>query len=833
MDFDNNEKIKLAYDFVFNTNKNIFLTGKAGTGKTTFLRNLRKTIPKRTIVVAPTGVAAINAGGVTIHSFFQLPFTPFVPKNKNQILESGDNNENSNPYRINKLNRNKIKIIKSLDLLVIDEISMVRADLLDAIDDVLRRYRRNNKAFGGVQLLMIGDLYQLAPVIKEDEWSLIKDFYSTSYFFGSNALRSTNFITIELKHIYRQSDETFINLLGEIRENRLSYENIELLNNRYIPDFEPGEKEGYITLTTHNSTANNINVSKLEKLKEKTYKFRASLTDDFPEYMYPTEEILIIKPEAQVMFVKNDSSCDKLYYNGKIGKVTRIEDDLIYVKCPSDYSEIPVKTETWDNVKYSLNEETKEIEESVIGRFEQYPLKLAWAITIHKSQGLTFEKAIIDINAAFAFGQVYVALSRCKSLEGMVLMSKISLSSIKTDHLVKEFNNDAQTNAPDENKLLNSKFDYQKELVTEQFDFTEIKKNFYYLKKVFNENYNKFDNSITDILNNIENSAKKDIFDINDKFISQINFIITKDNSFLPQDNQVLQERIKKASDYYFNKLEEIFYKDLENVSFDSDNKEAKKTIADAVEKLERALYIKSECLKKSLAGFETQTYLKSISDADLDFKPKINKKRTHSDFSHLKEGVKNHYELYAEINSWRKIISEEANIPVYMVLPQKTLKELIEKLPSNLKQLSKIKGFGKVKLNQYGEDILEIIDNYCQNNNIQRDETEIEELKPKKAPKPDTKLLSLELFKQGKNITQIAEERGFVESTIYGHLGYYVAKGELEITELIPQEKLDEITDYINEKGRLSLRQLYDDFDRKYLYHELRLVIDYLDNLK
>ena len=404
-----NPQLKLASEFVQFTDRNIFLTGKAGTGKTTFLHNLRKTCPKRMVVVAPTGVAAINAGGSTIHSFFQLPFGPFVAASLNQ------NSDKSNHVR--KMNREKINLIKSLDLLVIDEISMVRADTLDGIDEVLRRYRDREKPFGGVQLLMIGDLHQLSPVVKDDDWRILKDYYPNLYFFNSAALRASQPISIELKHIYRQSDTYFIDILNAVRENKINDDILEKLNARYIPNFNPHEDEGYITLSSHNQTANQINDEKLKELKSKAYTFEAEVNGDFPEFLYPNAYELVFKEGAQVMFVKNDINREKLYYNGKIGKITKIKDGVVYVKCPGDYQEIGVGKTEWENKKFELNPQTKEIEETKVGSFFQYPIKLAWAITIHKSQGLTFEKAIIDANSSFAHGQVYVALSRCKSFE--------------------------------------------------------------------------------------------------------------------------------------------------------------------------------------------------------------------------------------------------------------------------------------------------------------------------------------------------------------------------------------------------------------------------------
>ena len=416
-DTDTNQDLQLAFDFVKYTNRNIFLTGKAGTGKTTFLKDLKQLSPKRMIVVAPTGVAAINAGGVTIHSFFQLPFHPYIPAFYLPDNNSTGQSDQNDPPGY-KMSREKISIIKSLDLIIIDEISMVRADPLDAVDSALRRYKDRFKPFGGVQLLMIGDLQQLAPVVKDEDREIIGEYYDSFFFFGSKALCSTDYLTIELKHIYRQNDQIFIDLLNRIRDNKVDQDVLTELNKRYIPDFDADSGGGYITLTTHNYQAQEINDLKLDKLPGKPHKFKATIKDEFPEFSYPNASELILKTGAQVMFVKNDLSADKLFFNGKIGKVKSFEDDIIVVKCPEDDFNIRVEMAEWQNVKYSINEETKEIEETVIGTFTQFPLRLAWAITIHKSQGLTFDRAVIDACAAFAHGQVYVALSRCRTLDG-------------------------------------------------------------------------------------------------------------------------------------------------------------------------------------------------------------------------------------------------------------------------------------------------------------------------------------------------------------------------------------------------------------------------------
>ena len=483
-----NQDLQLAFDFVKYTNRNIFLTGKAGTGKTTFLHDLKKSSPKRMIVVAPTGVAAINAGGVTIHSFFQLPFHPYIPSFYLSENHPDNHSKQKEPPGY-KMSREKVNIIRSLDLLVIDEISMVRADTLDAVDSALRRYKNRHLPFGGVQLLMIGDLQQLAPVVKDEDREIISKYYDSSFFFGSRALGCTDYVTIELKHIYRQKDQIFIDLLNKIRDNHIDSDVLSELNKRYIPDFNPDSEGGYITLTTHNYQAQAINDSMLEKLPGNTHSFVAAVKDEFPEFSYPAASELILKEGARVMFVKNDLSRDKLFFNGKIGTVLTFEDDIIVVKCTYDDFPIRVEMAEWQNMKYTLDEDTREIQETVIGTFTQYPLRLAWAITIHKSQGLTFDRAIIDARAAFAHGQVYVALSRCRTLSGLVLSSRINPRSMIDDHTISDFVKNTEQNQPDQKQLAESKKSYQQMLLTELFDFTALTHNLNYCLKVVNEHH--------------------------------------------------------------------------------------------------------------------------------------------------------------------------------------------------------------------------------------------------------------------------------------------------------------------------------------------------------
>ena len=456
-----NNELKTAWEFVEKTGKSVFLTGKAGTGKTTFLRKVVEESRKRVVVVAPTGIAAINAGGVTIHSFFQLPLHPFIPGAK---IES--------KFAFSKEKRS---IIKTMDLLIIDEISMVRSDLLEAVDSVLRRFRNRFKPFGGVQLLMIGDLQQLTPVITDEEFQLLAPYYSSPYFFGSRALSQIDYVTIELKEVYRQQDEAFISILNSVRCGRPSPDVIRALNQRYDPNFTPSSDEGYIRLTTHNNIANSYNEQQLDMIDEPVHCFDAVIDGNFPEYAYPTEARLELKVGAQVMFVKNDPSAERRYFNGKIGVVTDFYEEYILVQCPGDDEKIAVEPLEWENCRYVINEQTQEMETEVVGIFKQYPLRLAWAITIHKSQGLTFDKAIIDAASSFASGQVYVALSRCRTLEGMVLATPLRQDAVITDHRVDDYI-DGQEEAARRSvaRLESIKEEYYKELLGELFDFKEL-----------------------------------------------------------------------------------------------------------------------------------------------------------------------------------------------------------------------------------------------------------------------------------------------------------------------------------------------------------------------
>ena len=829
------KNIKLAHDLVKFTSKSVFLTGKAGTGKTTFLRNLPNITRKRMAVVAPTGVAALNAGGVTIHSFFQLPFTPYIPEGADVSFVTKDEDGNAVREQF-RMSGNKIKLLRSLDLLVIDEISMVRSDLLDAVDSVLRHYRRSSLPFGGVQLLMIGDLYQLTPVVKEEEWRIISRFYRSPYFFDSNALKKVDYVTVELTHIFRQQDDVFISILNQIRTNTLTKESLAVLNSR-VSTTSDDDDEQNIRLTTHNNDANSINTSKLDALEGQEYKFEADIIDNFPPYMYPTDETLTLKVGAQVMFIKNDSSPAKLYYNGKIGKITEIDDTKIMVLCKGDLSPIEVKEEKWENIQYVVNNETKEIEQNVIGEFIQYPLRLAWAITVHKSQGLTFDRAIIDVHAAFAFGQVYVALSRCKSLEGLTLKTPISSQMIKSDSEVVTFCDNARQKQPDEQSLNKYIVSYQRDVLLKIFDFNSLQRQLAEVRKVYMSNFNRFNPEYSQRLIDVVQQFDSQIFDVNKKFVVQLWKIFSASPDVQLKDDEFLQQRLWKASEYYHGKLAEIIGEPFSQMLLESDNKEIDDEMKSALEALELEYCKKRNIFEKLRDGFSTEMYLKIISITEDKFVPTFSRK-SHPTYS----APKTNKELFGVLNAWRKSVADEFDMPVYYVLPQKSLVEIVDKLPRNAKSLSKITGIGVKKVAAYGNDILNIINDYCKTNGIDDDaiSPELEKLpEPKKAKKPkpskgDSFKKSFEMFKQGMSVADIAKERSLVESTVYSHLTRFIKTGEIQPEELIGKEKFSEIMDFLESHSFSgSVSPLYAEAEGKYSYEELRVGLAFMEKMQ
>ena len=722
---ENNPEIELAWQFIENTGTHLFLTGKAGTGKTTFLRKLKAESPKRMIILAPTGIAAINAGGVTIHSFFQVPFAPYVP-------ESSFSTDGKAAYRF-RYGKEKINIIRSIDLLVIDEISMVRADLLDSVDAVLRKFRDRNKPFGGVQLLMIGDLQQLPPVVKDDEWQMLHKYYDTPYFFSSQVLKQTEYCTIELKKVYRQNDGAFLELLNRIRENHCDRQVLEALNRRYIPNFEPDKEEGYIRLVTHNYQAQRINDHELEQLPGRSYAFRAKIDGKFPEYSYPTDEVLELKRGAQVMFVKNDTSGEHRYYNGMIGEVMAVSANGIEVCSRESDTVFLLQEEEWTNAKYVLDEETKEITEDIEGTFRQYPLKLAWAITIHKSQGLTFEHAVIDASASFAHGQVYVALSRCKTLEGMVLSAPFSAKAIITDDAVDAFTIEARRNEPDEKRFRSLQQTYYLELLSGLFDFQPIEQALQRYVRLIDEHlYKLFPKQLAACKEEMERFHDR-VTKVAQKFSIQYTRLIDTAQGYAT--DKTLQRRIHSAVTYFQEQLQPLDTVMANTVA--SDNKELKKKLRDTMEELEKLFDLKTDLLDYVLAhGFHVAEYLKQKALLSIDdsasqkgkkgkssagkgeqesWQPDRGKSPRERKRAAAVEVPKDvlHPELYNRLITWRNAEASALGLPVYTVIQQKAILGISNLLPSDKAMLVRIPYFGKKGVEKYGDMILEMVHTY------------------------------------------------------------------------------------------------------------------------
>lgn len=598
-----NQALQEAWDFVEHTGRSIFLTGKAGTGKTTFLKAVVERSKKRSIVVAPTGVAAINAGGVTIHSFFQLPFSPFVPNS--HIKSKFD------------FGKEKRRIIASLDLLIIDEISMVRSDLLDAIDSVLRRFRDRYKPFGGVQLLMIGDLQQLTPVVTPEDERLLAPYYDTPYFFGSKALQQIEYVTIQLEKVYRQEDATFLDVLNHIREAKPTAQDIETLNARCQPAFVPKSGEGYIRLTTHNRLADDYNDSELAKLPYHSYRFQARIEGNFPEYSYPTSEVLTLKEGAQVMFVKNDPSGEHRYFNGRIGEIVEIDESHVCVLCPGDSEAIEVEPLTWENAQYQLNIETREIETKVQGTFKQLPLRLAWAITIHKSQGLTFDHAIIDANLSFAPGQVYVALSRCRTLEGMVLSTPIEARAIISDQRVENYISHQEEEAQKSiRQLPQLKEEYYRMLLLELFDFHDIFYKEEHLLRLMTEFFYHSFTDITELHKRVLAGLSAEAMTVSEKWLQKIRQTPTEqlhETEFL--------ERVKRSAAYFEESIQKTFTNAIDlAASIKSNNKQAMTRFGEALAETKQAVLSRRYLLARiAEQGFSIATYLHEKQYSMLD----------------------------------------------------------------------------------------------------------------------------------------------------------------------------------------------------------------------
>ena len=665
-----NRELDIARFIVEKTDSNIFLTGKAGTGKTTFLKDVKKYTKKNHIVLAPTGVAAVNAGAMTIHSFFQFGFGPYVKGI-------------SEPEGNYMMRREKRELIKSLELIIIDEISMVRADVLDHINDELQRIRRNSEPFGGVQLLMIGDLQQLPPITPDNELEILKPHYDSMYFFDSKSLRNSDYYCIELKSVYRQTDQRFIDILNRVRTGDVTHSDLDELNSHHVADFRPAQGDNYIQLVTHNRMADAINQREMAALSADTFMFDAKVTGTFPEDAFPTSRQLEIKKGAQVMFVKNDP--DNRFINGTLGEVEEVSDDSIRVRLSGKDNIVKVEPTAWENIRYHMNEETHQIESTKIGSFMQYPIKPAWAITIHKSQGLTFDKAVIDAHEAFSPGQAYVALSRCRSLDGMVLSEKLTQRAIITDSIVDEY----------------------------------------------------------------MNGAVQDI----DALARNINF-----------------------------------------EPFDYDRTTKETTVA------------------KNANGHVTVVNT-NVFDA-------------------LKE--------------WRTQVASVAGVPAYVVMYDRTLAELANALPDRTSELDSIHGLGPVKIEKYGQALLDVIHSSRNASNSRFDsiakETEAPILEPvkkkkenkEKEKKEKTWVITYKMYKEGKTVMQIAQERSLTETTILGHLARYVESGDIDVHKLVSNDVIEKVSAYMSSRNgeAVAIKEVFEYFNETISYGDIRLVLSHLNSM-
>lgn len=817
-----NNMFRLAVELVNQSSRNIFLTGKAGTGKTTFLKYIRENCPKQIAVVAPTGVAAINAGGVTIHSFFQLPLSPFIPDTKGFSDNDEINNRHSLLSRL-RINSEKKKVLQQLELLIIDEISMVRCDTLDAIDTVLRHVRqRPYERFGAVQVLFIGDMLQLPPVIRDQEWNFLSGFYNSPYFFDSLVIKEEPPVYIEFDKIYRQSEERFINLLNQVRNNALEEDGIKILESRFQPAFRRTKQDGYIILTTHNDKARDINAAELRSLDTKSFSFKAEIQEEFSANAYPADELLQLKAGAQVMFIKNDTDKSKRYFNGKIGVVSKLEDDKIIVQC-KDEPEIEVKKERWENIRYTLNKTTRLLDEEVLGAFTQYPLRLAWAITIHKSQGLTFEKAIIDAGEAFAPGQVYVALSRCTNLEGMVLQSRIRPSSLGTDKRIVQFSQSSSSTSQLQQELITARKNYQQSVLISLFDFSTSVNSCREIVEYIGQHDTSFNPEATLWLQEIFQKINA-WQEIAIKFRPQLMNLLAKEQP--AEENKELQNRIIAAAKHFTGEFEIILQK-LNQSPAVTDSRLHAKEYNEGLKEVFAQLAMKKFLLQGISGCFDMEAYHKRkqkfvLPSFTVNAYAGVLQQRTESP----------HPVLHQLLRKLRDNICSKKNQPIYLVAGSKTIDEMAQYLPQTIDELEKISGFGKVKLETYGQQFLEIIQQYCNEHNLasrilEKSPKRIrKETKETKGAKIDTKAESFRLYKEGMAAADIAKARKLTVQTIEGHLAWHVQKGEINIEELVSREKILRIEPAIKDFNGGSILPIKEKLGNDIGFGEIRIMI-------
>ena len=729
------------------TNRNIFLTGKAGTGKTTLLHKIINTCYKNTVVVAPTGIAALNAGGVTIHSMFQLPFASFLPTLSNPpIVNEFLRFENRFSLRKHfQMHKNKQQVIRNMELLIVDEVSMLRADVLDAMDYMLQFIRKDKRPFGGVQVLFIGDLLQLPPVVKQEEWEVLKHYYKGMYFFQSEVITQNPLLYVELETIYRQTDKLFISILNHLRENQLTSEDIKQLEKYVQPDFPKKHLKDYITLTTHNAKADAMNQREMSKLSSPLFSYEADIVDDFPEYLYPIEKVIQLKEGTRVMFIKNDISGEHLFFNGKMGTVVSLSEGEITVKLDGGRV-INVERYEWENVRYKLNETTKDIEEERLGSFTQYPLRLAWAITIHKSQGLTFEKAILDLASVFASGQAYVAFSRLRSLEGLILLSSVSANGINNNGEVIGYAENKASEKEVQTACYTGKTEFLQENILNTFQWNTLLEEWVLHRNSYSGeigNKNLYKDWASQQLVRVQ-----ELVTVSEKFIKQLRTLFNN-----VTDVQHIFERVAKGITYFTPLLEQLWFEVLLVEGKIANQKKVKQFFTELKE-LDNSL---SETLKK-LFRLEQMVQL---AQSDQPF----NKEKIHS--AKLET-------LYTELTG---------------------------KINNILKN-------EKLFIGEYP---------------LSKDD------KPKKE-KRSTYDITLQLWKEGKTVAEIAKERTLSQATIYSHIAKCIEQDKIAITEVLSEETINELNTIFKENEELTtLKSLYEKTEERYSWDELRLFRAYL----
>ncbi len=736
--------------FINQTQRSVFLTGKAGTGKTTLLREIIQTTHKNTVVVAPTGIAALNAGGVTIHSMFQLPFGGFIPDNSSpQFSESTKFETKATLRRHFKMSGLKKSVIRNMELLIIDEVSMLRSDLLDAMDYMMQSVRKKSTPFGGVQVLFIGDLLQLPPVIRDEEWRTLKTYYRGKFFFHSHVVQQNPPLYIELSKIFRQTDDTFISVLNNLRNNQISEQDIQTLNKYVKPDFDLKTNKGYITLTTHNNKADTMNAQALEDLEGNLVVYNPDIVGDFPDKIFPVEQHLQLKVGAQVMFVKNDLSPDKNYFNGKMGVIKSLSSQEILVYFPEENKTIEVDKYEWKNIRYKVDETTKEIEEEVLGTFVHYPIKLAWAITVHKSQGLTFDKAALDVSQVFLPGQAYVALSRLRSLEGLILLSPLRMNGISNDQDVMDYSLNKATDDFLENALHFETKNFIHNYLISSFNWADLAQEWRNHKFSYNENGESSLKSKQAVWAAKQMEIMEQLLDPSKKFISQLNKLFSQETV----DLNHISERVQAAFSYFMKPMDELVFEILWKIEEVQRSKKAKAYYDELV----------------VLEDWQTKAVLQLM-------KAKL-----------LIETV-----VAGETISKEKLTSEE-------------IKKYISR-----KTMAIQEQFKKVNVTLIDDD--KDLERYTS----KKSKT--------KAPKKSTIQETYELWVEKKSISDIATIRVLTKQTIYSHFVQLIQTKAVSISEVLPADKIQTLTQAFQGYKEESLNTLMEKNSEKFTWNEARM---------